>query len=851
MIKRLRRILSPLLGLVIFGVALWVLHAALRKYHYHDIVRQLHQLPEHQVLLALVLTLANYIVLTGYDALGLVYIKRELEYRRIALASFIGYAFSHNLGFPLLTGAPIRYRLYSAWGLSAVEVTNIVAFNYLTFFLGLFTIGGIIFLVEPLAIPALLHLPLHSARPLGAIFLLVILGYLVWSGMKREPLRIRDWEFTFPGTRLSLLQMAVSAVDWALAGAVFYAVVPHVPGLSYPTVLGIFILAQATGLLSNIPGGLGVFEAVALVLLTDRLPAAAVLGSLLAYRGIYYLLPLGVAAVMLAAHEVHQRREDVRRVARAFGRWAPVIAPQLLAFLTFLGGAILLFSGATPAVHSRLRVLNDFLPLPLIEASHFLASMAGVGLLLLARGLQRRLDAAYDLTVALLSAGIIFSLLKGGDYEEATALVIMLAALLPSHRYFYRKASLTNEPFTPGWIVAIALVLAGSIWLGFFTYRHVNYASEIWWRFALRADAPRFLRASVGATLAVVLVAFARLLRPAPPEPTLPDAAALARARAVLRTSPDTAGNLALLGDKALLFSESGNAFLMYGVEGRTWVAMGDPVGPEEEWTELLWRFREICDRHEGWTVFYQIRTDDLHLYLDLGLTLLKLGEEARVRLESFSLEGGGRKGMRRVRNRLEKEGCEFRVLGERQVGEIMAELKTVSDSWLSEKRTREKGFSLGRFDPDYLRNFPAAVVRRDGRIIAFANLWPGGALDELSVDLMRYTPDAPEDVMEFLFIELMLWGKEQGYRWFNLGMAPLSGLENRALAPLWNRLGALVFRYGENFYSFQGLRQYKEKFDPVWQPKYLASPGGLALPRMLTNIATLISRGVRGVLGR
>jgi phosphatidylglycerol lysyltransferase len=142
-------------------------------------------------------------------------------------------------------------------------------------------------------------------------------------------------------------------------------------------------------------------------------------------------------------------------------------------------------------------------------------------------------------------------------------------------------------------------------------------------------------------------------------------------------------------------------------------------------------------------------------------------------------------------------------------------------------------------------------VVRHKGRIAAFANLWLGAEKEELSPDLMRFHPEAPENVMEYLFIALMLWGKAEGYRWFNLGMAPLSGLQNRALAPLWNRLGALVFRFGENFYNFRGLRQYKQKFDPAWEPKYLASPGGLALPRILAATGALISGGLKGVVAK
>ncbi|TFH38697.1 MAG: DUF2156 domain-containing protein, partial [Chrysiogenales bacterium] len=174
-----------------------------------------------------------------------------------------------------------------------------------------------------------------------------------------------------------------------------------------------------------------------------------------------------------------------------------------------------------------------------------------------------------------------------------------------------------------------------------------------------------------------------------------------------------------------------------------------------------------------------------------------------------------------------------------------------ISDAWLVEKNTREKGFSLGFFQEAYLCRFPVSVAKKDGKIVAFANLWEGAQKEELSIDLMRFTPEAPEGIMEYLFIEILLWGKAQGYRWFSLGMAPLSGLEARDLAPLWNRMGAFIFQYGEPFYNFQGLWRYKEKFDPEWRPKYLASQGGLALPRIFTNLASLISGGLTGVISK
>jgi phosphatidylglycerol lysyltransferase len=841
---------GAILGLVLFSVVLWVLHHELQKYHYHEIVRHVREIPDQRLALALLLTVLNYLVLTGHDALAFRYLRYPLSYSKIALASFLGYAFSHNIGFALLSSASMRYRLYSTWGLAAGEIATVVAFNGVTFWFGVLLLGGLTFVWEPLPLPPALQLPFfQSIHPLGVVFLCLVAAYLLFSAVRTMPLKIREWELPLPPFRLAVAQVVLSSLDWMLAASVLYVLLPASNSLSYPHFLGVFILAQIAGVSSQLPGGLGVFETVVLFFLSPLAPTAAILGALVVYRGMYYLLPLGVATVLLAIHELLQRQETLRKVADALGRWTPVLTPHIAALGTFISGAVLLFSGATPAVHSRLAWLNGFVPLVFIELSHFLGSVVGVGLLLLARGLQQRLDAAYLSTLILLTAGILFSLLKGFDYEEATILAIMLGAMWPCRPYFYRQSSLVGERFSPGWIAAIMVVLLGSIWLGRFSHKHVEYAHELWWQFALYGDAPRFLRAMVGALGGALIFAVTRLFRPVPPTPTAPDQAVLEQAQAVVARSRRSEANLALLGDKALLFNTSGDAFLMYGIEGRSWVALGDPIGVEREQEELAWRFRELCDRHGGWPVFYQVSQDLLPLYIDLGLTFLKLGEEARVDLETFSLKGDAGRKFRHTINHIEKADCAFSIVPAGEIPLLLPELRRVSDAWLAEKNTREKGFSLGCFTPQYLRRFPAGVIRQKGRIIAFANLWLGAEKEELSPDLMRHVPGAPSGIMDYLFLQLMLWGQQEGYRWFSLGMAPLSGLEDHALAPLWSRLGALVFRHGEHFYNFRGLRQYKEKFDPIWEPKYLASPGGLALPRILTNIASLISGGLKGVI--
>jgi phosphatidylglycerol lysyltransferase len=566
---------------------------------------------------------------------------------------------------------------------------------------------------------------------------------------------------------------------------------------------------------------------------------------------VHYLVPSIVAAALAVVVFLLRKRQPLERLVRVSGHVAPAIVPRVLAITTFLAGSILLFSGATPARAGRLGWLHDFLPLPIIVVSHFFGSVAGAGLLILARGIQRRLDAAYLLTIALLAAGIVFSLLKEFDYEGAIILSLMLVAFLPSRRYFYRKASLTEERFTAGWVIAILLVVLGSVALGIISYGNPAVGAARFWDFSLRAQAPRFVRGTAGVVALFIIVAVARLMRPARPARALPSPEELNAIAPVVQASPDAEANLVFLGDKSLLVNEDRTGFVMYAVAGRSWVALGDPVAPPGQMAHLAQSFVQLCDRHGGWAVFYKASREQLYLYLDLGLSVVKLGEEARVPLSDFSTDGPERRHLRRTWRRAVQEGCAFDVIDSAAVRSSLARMRAISDDWLSSKRAREKRFSLGYFDERYLSRYPAAVVRKNGEMVAFANVWESGESKEVSVDLMRFSAAAPPGVMRYLLVELMLWGKENGFEWFNLGMAPLSGLRSSAIAPLWNQLGTAIYGHGERFYNFQGVRDFKEWFHPVWEPKYLVSASGAARPVIMANIASLVAGGLEGVVGK
>jgi len=841
--ERIRAALPAVVGFVLFVVALDVLQRELRTVTWHTLSSALMSTPPTVLVVAAFLTALNYAVLTQYDFIALAYIGKTLPRRRVAATSLLAYAIANNVGFAMLSGASVRYRFYTRWGLTAADLSRIVISDSVTFWLGLLALGGLSLALGP-SPSALGPLLSRVAAPVGWALVGLSLAYVVVAAWRRTPLHVRGVELPLPPARLALAQLTVSAIDWALAGAVFYTVLPP-SHATFIEVLGVFFLAQLLGLASHIPGGVGVFESVAVLLLKPFITSAALVPALVVYRTIYYLLPLSVALVALVVDAARVERARTVRVGVYLGRLTEQLLPKVLAGFTFIAGVVLLFSGATPAAAQRLAWLNRVLPLGIIETSHVIGSIAGAALLLLSQGLSRRLDAAYYLTVAVAGVGMIVSMLKGGDYEEAIVLGVLLLLLRRARSAFDRHAALLATRFSPAWIAAVAAALIASVWLGVFAFKHVEYSRDLWWQFEWDGEASRFLRGSVAAATVVWLFAVARLIGHAPHEAEPPSESDLQTASAIIAAQHSTFPYLVYLRDKSLLFDERGETFVMYGVQGRTWVALGDPVGPPQRVPDLIRLFLEKCDVFGGTPVFYEVGQQHLHHYADFGLTFVKLGEEARVDLQRFTVDGAKGSKFRYALHRMEREGASFRLLCVREVPAVIDELQLVSDAWLEEKSGAEKGFSLGFFNRDYVARFPVAVIERAGRIQAFANLWPGPGKEELSVDLMRYRHDAPSGVMDALFAQVMMWGKRDGYRWFALGMAPMSGFEHSSTST-WLRAGTFLYEHGAALYNFQGLRAYKDKFDPVWESRYLAYPGGLTLPRIGADVAALVAGGYR-----
>lgn len=845
--RRIRVIIS----LIIFTVSLFLLYNLEQDYQLNDIFLEIKQFAPSKILLAVLLTLVSYLLLTLYDYLAIRELRSRLSYQQVAPVSFLAFTFSNTIGFSLLTGTSIRYKFYSELGLSGNNITQVVLACSVTFFLGLFFICGLALINFPAEQLSDLPLPtwfFSLNRVIGILMLLGVISYFVFSLMWKRSIHFRGFELAPPIFSLSLKQFLVSSIDWIVVGTLFYSLLPEVDGLSYLQVLSIFFVANAIGVLAHVPGGIGVFETVVTVTLSQYLPAEQILSSVIIYRLMYYIVPFVLALMYFVATLVLTNKDKFSKLNVNL-QIVRQLLPPLLSISVFGVGLVLLLSVVNPSIIHKYHWLGEIVPLPIVELSSLILSASAILLLLLSHGLFKRYQKAFELTQKLLLVAMVFIVLKGAQWQISLALGLIYLLMLPCEQVFYRQGSIVGIKYSFGWALSLAAALFLMMWVLFFAYQDVDYDHSLWFTFSQDSHVSRALRGGAVALVILLIFAFRYVLAMRRPQTRLLDEHTLSCAMDIVANAPSSHGFLALVQDKSLLFNEDNDAFLMYARAGHCWVVMGDPIGNPDKFDDLLWQFRELCDAYDGWPVFYQVTQKYLPHFLEQGLSLYKLGEEAIVPLAEFDLQSSKYRSLRQSHAKALREGLRFKIIEASEVKALLPTLEVISSSWLKAKQGREKGFSVGYFSAAYLCATPMALVYLNDELVAFSNVWASAAKIEFSVDLMRYEPSlSGSNIMDFLFTELLQWGKQQGYQLFNLGMAPMSGLTDRALVPFWTKLAKTVYKKGNKFYNFQGLRRYKDKFNPRWEAKYLICYGGLSLPVVVGSLVTLTSRGTTGV---
>ncbi len=600
------------IGLCLLVAAVWVVKEKFGNLRLSEIQAAIGAFPLRAIVLSGLWTVLAYIILTFYDLLATRYVKHPVSYPRVALAACCAYTFAHNLGFAAVSGAATRYRLYAQWGLTPMQIAGVVAFCSLTFGLGAMVLGGFVLFTEPAEIPVFKELPTWLCYLIGIGLWGVVAIYICISMFWRRPVRGFGGELMLPDVKMAGAQVLLATVDLAATALIFWALLPEAPGLTYWHFVGVYLLAYSAGLAAHLPGGIGVFDTAMAVGLSPWLPAPTIFAAIIIFRLWYYLIPMAIAGVAFAAHELR----GVRRFAVSVD---PFVVPILSGF-TAIAGAILLFEGARGGAGN---LMGGWL----LQLSKLGASLTGGALLLLAWGLLRRVTMAWLGVVTLLIVGAGLAVLKGVDWFIPVTLLAMALLLWPFRSSFYRDTRLRHEPFSLGGIVPLLAVLVCSVGIALFTHRQLLAKTHAWWEIPFHSDTPLELQVSIVLGALLLLLALWRMLRPVLVEVQPLDAAARADlARRGISLPPEAARSDA----DCIVWGEARKAALIYKRFPHIWVAVGDPAGDVTDRVAAIWRFRDLCEQHNVDPAIWLAGPRYLKVYADIGLSAFALGSDGQ-----------------------------------------------------------------------------------------------------------------------------------------------------------------------------------------------------------------------------
>ncbi len=854
----LRTLLPVLMGISLFGLGVYALNHVMHSVDPVQVMAQIKAAAPLSLFLAAIATAIAYAALVGYDALALRFIGKSVPLPVVALGGFLGYAFGNTIGVSVISGGAVRYRIYSAYGLDAFEVASVSGYIAAAIGTGLTLIGLAALSLHPDVIPQISALSPQVIR-FGALAILGALsGVILFVSVKRHQLQI--WRFTLqmPAPRSLAAQLAMTFVDVVAAAFALWILMPvGTPDLT--SFIAIYAIAMMVGVLSHVPGGIGVFETIIIGTLPPSVHASDAAAALVLFRIIYYLLPFALGFVLVSLNEARLASGVIgRRLGGVPAASRPVVealhglAPTLASLVSFGLGVYMLMVSLIPSVRSSAVNDGELVAALVIEGGTLLSAMIGVVLIVLSHGLARQIKAAFYMTLVALGIGALAAIMNDFSLEAAGILVAGCALLLPFGAGFTRQAKLTEGIFSPLWFAIVFGVAIAALGFFFFLHRATPYSNDLWTVIAHGANTPRALRAGLLASALLLTFTIYIALRPVSRKSvSATEPGSLESVAAILSRWPVPHGCLAFSGDKQFVFSDTRKSFLMYGRQGARFVAYGDPIGEPAEFADLCWTFVDLARRASCKAVFYEVGNLNLPLFVGLGFGLHKVGEEAVIRLQEFNLSGASFKSMRAAHNKREREGLSMTIAAPPHSDALLSEVRAISTLWLGGKAGREKGFSVGRFDADYLNRFPIALVRRGGRILAFANILAPADGSRVAIDLMRYLPDEASGMMEYLFLSLIEHYRSLGATELSLGMAPLAGLSSRSVERMWSRFGRFIYRHGGGFYNFEGLRAFKQKFRPDWRPCYIAVPPGLSPTRAMAQVALLIAGGPKGLIGK
>jgi len=789
--------------------------------------------------------LASILVMTLYDFIIVNHLKLDINKLKVFEVSFIANTTNNVSGLGGLTGASIRALLFKKSTDGEREIINYSLLLLPATGVGLSVFSLIsIFNFEQIA-PIMEHY--KWLYVINGAFIFYLIGYffidIIYYHFKKE--KYNGFEKHKLAVKTELL--GASLLEWLAAFLFFsYIIKQFDSSINLYNVLGIFTLASVAGIASMLPGGAGSFDLIVLLgLKNSGMSLENNLAVVILYRTFYLFIPLIIGIVMTLLLQLRStnnlmKSADLSKIKSVINKTSN-FTNMLLRTLVFLSGIVLLVSALVPGVASRLKIASELLSFPIMQWSHQLSICIGILLVSISREIGMKVKRAYKITLFLLISGSIFTFFKGFDYEEAIFLGIVFTLLYLSKGSFFRK----SLPFN--WLATALNLFFGLI--AMIIYARLKHL--------ILMDFLKIFNVSVllkNSTLysnyngiiayfsLIIFIVTWQFTKPRIETEKRFEKVDESKLKEFLeKNSGHYLTHLVFLEDKNIFWAASNQVAIVYQKSHNIFVVLGDPIGNEKYFNDALAEFQDFIDEYGYKAAFYEVGESLLPMYHDYGYNFFKLGETAVVNLQDFDLTGSKFRDFRNVMSRFQRDGYSFELY-ELLTDELYDDLKAISDEWLSGRK--EMGFSLGSFSKKYLSHSPVAILKHkeSNEIIAFATIMPSYDKNEsVSLDLMRFKKQSPNNTMTFLILNLILRYKEKGYHYFNIGMAPLSNVGRTQRAHFTEKLANSFTHYGNHFYSFKGLRSYKEKFYPDWEPRYLAYEDITLLPSSLIEAAILI----------
>ena len=655
-----------------------------------------------------------------------------------------------------------------------------------------------------------------------------------------------------------------SLLDWSFV-SIFFFYVGKTLGydISLINILPLYFISICIGMVSMIPGSLGSFDLMmigGLLHLSINHNEAA--SWLLLFRIFYYIVPFFIGLILFLKSMGGQINDKFSGIPKKLSK---LIKQSVSHFMSNFFGFFLMATAILPDQIHSIPIIGKMDPIHGQLLFQFPSFLLGSLFFLLGRLLKRRSQFALGFAAIMSFISLVY--INLGEVSVFSSIYLILFIIL----VFLRREDLDRRSFfypvedrlkDIGYIACSFIITfflmyissenTGHESLGYIIFHgRTGYGTSLkvhFFNIFLNRFFHLFIYLAIIALFYIVVESFAR-----DRHFSFGEKFDKVRFETFLKNFDNTNLNasLAFLNDKLLYYyieNEKDLVAFQFALEDGKAIVMGDPIGLKEFFPKAINEFIKEAESKNLIPLFYEIGQELTLLLHELGYEFMKFGETAKVNLTEFGLVGKSGRKFRAVINRGENSGYSFKIMSPPFSKEFMDELENISNDWLSGRE--EKGFSLGFFDRDYLSLAPVAcVLDKSGKVQAFANFLVCNTKTESSIDLMRYDPQTERNgIMDYLFVQIFLYLKENDVVYFDLGMAPLSNVGQNDHSFVEEKLAFLVYTFATRFYSFGGLRKYKEKFSPSWEARYLSYPKDSNLLFNLLTIYKVDNRQVKKI---